>query len=522
MIEQTVTDKLLNIIKEKGIFSEYLPENFNLNSDVINIYGAGASHKDRVEPYSYYMSRFGKKGDRRMISIPEVACYVSLINFLRDNKDILVDIIQISGSDYNSFSRIANEEYEIIDVDNIYGDAIGGVSLTINDNTENQEEERERSVYVENMLHKIQMARGASGILHIDISEFYKSIYTHTLSAIKLGIDGAKEAFLRDSQDENYRKYVALDDRIRRLNGARTNGILVGPYMSRIISEAILARVDIELRESGFTFVRYADDYEIAIYKEEDLEDIKSKLVAIFERYSFRINNEKTIYEKYPFYMFSNYEKIIRRLVGKDKKVDSVEIVELFNKFLYMEKNGEKGAVRYLLKTYKNEYHVEDKKLYASYLLNVLCNDEKALGLACKIIIYEYKVNRVELDEHFYNVIIEKLYYEIKKNHDLEIVWLTYLLRNTEYQITQDLIRKIIESKCELAIIVLLEEWSEIIGVTDRELCWENSTSWILLYQIALRYPDKRESFYQKLGIVHNQDFYNKLFEKNFTFYKKL
>lgn len=41
MIEQTVTEKLLNLIKEKGIFSEYLPDNFNLNSDSINIYGAG-------------------------------------------------------------------------------------------------------------------------------------------------------------------------------------------------------------------------------------------------------------------------------------------------------------------------------------------------------------------------------------------------------------------------------------------------------------------------------------------------
>ena len=27
MIEQTVTEKLLNLIKEKGIFSEYLPDN---------------------------------------------------------------------------------------------------------------------------------------------------------------------------------------------------------------------------------------------------------------------------------------------------------------------------------------------------------------------------------------------------------------------------------------------------------------------------------------------------------------
>ncbi|MCR5836048.1 MAG: hypothetical protein K6G88_06055 [Lachnospiraceae bacterium] len=186
MIEETVTEKLLDMIKEKGIFSEYLPENFNLNFETIDIYGAGASHRDKVEPYSYYMSRFGNPGDRRMISIPEVASYVSLINFLRDNKDILVDIIRISGEDFNSFSRIANEEYKIIDVDSVYGDAISAVNLTINESTEYQEEERERSVYVENMLHKIQMARGASGILHIDISEFYKSIYTHTLSAIKL------------------------------------------------------------------------------------------------------------------------------------------------------------------------------------------------------------------------------------------------------------------------------------------------------------------------------------------------
>ena len=33
--EKIITDKLLDKIKEKGIFSEYLPENFNLKSDKI-------------------------------------------------------------------------------------------------------------------------------------------------------------------------------------------------------------------------------------------------------------------------------------------------------------------------------------------------------------------------------------------------------------------------------------------------------------------------------------------------------
>lgn len=519
-MKETIVDELLKKIKEKGFFSEYLPESFNLATEDFDLYGAGASHRDKIEPYSYYMSRFGEQGDRRMISVPEVAGYVSLVNYLRDNKDILKDIIELSHKDNRSFSRIINEEYEIIDMD-IYGGPIGALNVTLNNGVESQEDEKERSVYVANMLHKIEVTRGACGILHIDISEFYRSIYTHTLSAIKLGIDNAKEAFLQDSTDKIYKKYAAFDDRIRRLNGARTNGILVGPYISRILSEALLARVDMELQEKDITFTRYADDYEIAVYKEEDLADIKSKLVTIFERYFFRINNEKTFFEKYPFYLFSNFENIIRRLIGKNKTIDSVEIIELFNKFLQMEKDGEKGAVRYLLKTYKNEYHVNDKKLYASYLLNVLCNDEKALGLACEIIIHEYNENRIILDKNFYNIIQNKLDYEIKKQHDLEIIWLTYLLRYTDFEGSHDFIEKIIESNSDLAIVIVLEEWKEFINSEDVDLCWNKATSWILLYQLALNYSEKQQIFYEKLNIVYNKKFYDKLFKKKFSFYKK-
>lgn len=520
-MENTIVDKVLDKIKEKGIFSEYLPEGFNLKAERFNLYGAGASHKDRIEPYSYYMSRFGKKGDRRMISIPEVAGYVSLVNFLRDNKEIIWDIIRLSVADSNSFSRIVNEEYEVIDVDTMYGDEIGGVNFAVNDNEESQEEEKERSVYVENMLYKLQITNGACGILHIDISEFYRSIYTHTLSAIKLGIDGAKEAFLQESQSEDYKKYVNLDDRVRRLNGARTNGILVGPYISKILSEAILAKVDEEFRTEQLVFVRYADDYEIAIYDKSGLEDVKSRIVAILDKYGFRINNEKTFYEKYPFYIFNNYQKIVQRLVGEGRNIDSFDIIELFNKFLQMEKDGEKGAVRYLLKTYKNEYHVEDKQLYASYLLNVLCNDEKSLGLACNIIIHEYNAERIELNETFYNVIVKKLKYEIRKKHDLEVVWLTYLLKYTNYEITNDLLEEIFKSKNDLAIIIVLEEWGSQIEQQEIESRWNEASSWILLYQIALKNPEKRQEFFERLSITHNVNFYNKLFEKQFSFYKR-
>lgn len=161
-----------------------------------------------------------------------------------------------------------------------------------------------------------------------------------------------------------------------------------------------------------------------------------------------------------------------------------------------------------------------DKDLYASYLLNILCNDEKALGLACKIIIYEYKSDRIKIDDKFYCVIIDKLRYEIQKNHDWEIVWLTYLLKYTKCPVEKELLNEIIECQCDLAIIVILEEWPKLINDADIDLCWDKSISWLLLYQIALRYPKKRDDFYIKLNIKHNKNFYDKLFGKGFSFYK--
>ena len=65
-----IEDDLIQELKTKGIFSEYLPSEFNVSSNNFNVYGAGASHKDRIEPYSYYMSRFNKKGDKTNLAPP--------------------------------------------------------------------------------------------------------------------------------------------------------------------------------------------------------------------------------------------------------------------------------------------------------------------------------------------------------------------------------------------------------------------------------------------------------------------
>lgn len=513
-----ITNELLNVIKNKGIFSEYLPESFNLEG--FNIWGAGASYKDNIEPCFYNMSRLNYLGDRRIIGIPELAGYISFVNYLHDNKNILEDIIELSHDDENSLSRIVNENYEVINTDSKYGEDVVKVQ-EISENAYAKEDEHERSEFVSNMIYKINKAAGSCGVLHIDISGFYRNIYTHALTTIKIGAENAKKAFRENSQDANYKTYVDLDTRVRGLNGKRTNGLLVGPFISRVLSEAVLARVDIELRDNGLDFVRYADDYEFYIRRNDEVEKTKSIVTSILSKYYFEINSEKTKYEKYPFYIFTNFEKIIESIVGKEKLFDSIDIVELFNRFLEIERSGDKGAIRYLLKSYKNGYKVDDKQLYASYLLNVLCNDERALGLACSIIINEYENKRISIDERFKGIVVEKLNYELEKNHDLEVIWLVYLLKYIGVDISQLIIEKIFESENDLAKIILIHELEDAISVKMLEDCWEKTTSWILLYEIVYKLPNKRMEFFEKLNIKNNRGFYNKLFDNSFTFYKK-
>lgn len=512
------SNKLLDELKKQAIFSEYLPENFNVESEGFDLYSAGGSNKDNIEPYQFNMSRLNNNGDRRIISIPEISAYVALIDFLRQKEDILEDLIQLSMEDIRSFSRIIDENKDIVVNDGFYGTS--DLNLRIrNDDDVSGIYEKNRLTFLNNMYKKIEYAQGACGILHIDISEFYRSIYTHSLTAIKIGIEEAKDAFRNNSDSDVYHLYVDLDKFVRGLNGKRTNGLLVGPYVSHVLSETVLANLDKDLLKEDIEFTRYADDYEIIIRNKEDIEKLKSKVNDLFNKYYFRCNTEKTYYEEYPFYIFNNFESVMKRITD-DSEIDSEKTVELFNRFLKMEKEGDKGAIRYLLRRHKDGYTISDKKLYLAYLLNILTNDEKALGMVCRIIIEEYKNGNIDVDKTIYQIIFKELDAQVMNQHDLEVVWLIYLMKYIDYPMDQECFSMLLFRVNDLAKIIMIFEWEQFMNDELLEQCWKETKSWILLYELALKYSKKQDDFFKKLNIQKSRNFYQKLFKNNFSFYK--
>lgn len=507
----SINDDLLAKLKRRNIFSEYLTKSFCMDFEEYDVYNAGGSYKDYIEPYSYTMSRFVKNGDRRTIGIPDASAYVSIINFLKNNPMILSDIVEISTSNKYSFSRIVDSNSVIVDDDGKYEN--NDIILSVHDGDEALEEEKKRSVFIDNMLSKMRITMGACGILHIDISEFYGSIYTHIIPAIPLGIDGALEAYDNGGDDDNYKLYNNLDVMIRGLNCKRTNGLLIGPYLSKVIAETILAKIDEELTNKGLVFTRYADDYEFAIYEKNDMENVKAIVGSVFDRYFFRINNEKSFYEEYPFYVFSNFEQVI----GENVK-ENVEIVEMLNEFLELEMRGEKGAIRYLLKAYQDKYKVKDVDIYYGYLINILCNDEKSLALVCDILIREYEKKNIVFSELVKDALNKKLSREINNKHEWEVIWIVYLFKYTDCAISSELFDKLWDSEFELLKVLMIHEFS--IEETKLRDCFEKSNAWILLYELAV-YLNDFDLFVDKMGIKNSKGFYKNLFDNKYSFYKK-
>ncbi|OEH86992.1 hypothetical protein BHU72_01680 [Desulfuribacillus stibiiarsenatis] len=503
----------------KGLFSEYLPSNYNLDSKNINIFEDVeiSQSSDFIDPYKYSMSRFIDNEKRRVIYLPELTAYLSVVKYMKEN-NIIKELVDFSISGNSSFSKLvqANGKLSKHEI-SYFGDYIEDVEM---------DDELFVSTYIPNVVEKINRAKGAKGILYLDISNHYASIYTHILPSILLGYDEAItqfKIFLSNNQDErvtsDYKKYKDLDEKVRALNAGRTNGLLTGTLISQFIAEALLTRIDKEIEKRNINFVRYADDYEVFIYDENEIEKISTEISDTIAKYHFTFNNEKSRYIQFPYYAVKNLEKIYNRYLQSN--VDSPEIIELFNTYFSLEKEGTKGAVRYLIKSIDQRIKIKDKQLYTSFLLNVLVNDNRSLIKVCELIVRE-KENLCFKDDHI-EIIKNLLNQYIVTKKELEVIWLLYLLKNLGVNaLDEDTMMKVIHSNNELALVMIIDEYKLNINDEIKKVLIQSAKSWILLYQLFLREYITKEEFKVKSGIKKNIAFYSRLKHKQFTHYKSI
>lgn len=149
-----------------------------------------------------------------------------------------------------------------------------------------------------------------------DVSKCFDSIYTHTLTWAVKDMPTSKKHTGSISFGSNF------DALMQKMNYNETNGICIGPEISRIFAETILQRVDLNVIEISqkmnlklgvdFTCIRYVDDIKIFARSEGIAEKIYSIFEECLREFKLHLNDQKLQKFSRPFQ--TSKSKIIHQI----------------------------------------------------------------------------------------------------------------------------------------------------------------------------------------------------------------
>lgn len=309
----------------------------------------------------------------------------------------------------------------------------------------------------------------------IDITNFYNSVYTHTIAWAWCG-DRYKAL-----ADSNF-SYTGsrIDKLIQYSNDKRTNGIPVGPLLSDLIVEIILSERDTfitqKIKGKGIDFLatRFKDDYRILCNSQEESDIIIRIIIDALNEYNLQVNEAKTKTVSLPEGLYRphsiKYDIFSLRKIPAEKipfkkfeytLLKALEIhrehsgTSLLEKFLgeLIDNNKKKAIKERLLVEFANpnipdDAHnyskVKKKNIMKTISLLMLLKNESSKSLGKVLAIIECLIldedNKWLLDESYLlDVFLIEIEKSILKNSSFELSW--YLYFCYRHNIEFDLLR---------------------------------------------------------------------------------
>jgi len=310
----------------------------------------------------------------------------------------------------------------------------------------------------------------------VDITNFYNSVYTHTISWAWIG---DRKTALNDSRIFKTLG-TKLDKLVQYSNDKRTNGLAVGPVLSDLIVEIILTERDKEISKRikslnvDYIATRFKDDYRILANSKDECNEIIKIIIEVLNEFNLQVNESKTKIIDLPEGLYRqhslNYEPYSLRGKYESKKIPfkafeftllkALEIhreylgTSLLEKFLSeLIDNNKKIAINEkLLISFTNEKIPKEKENYEnvrkknikkaiSLLLMVKNESAKSLGKVLSIIecIWVNPKNKwMEEENYLFDIFMIEIEKALIKSSAFELTWLIYFTVRHNFKIDLD------------------------------------------------------------------------------------
>lgn len=238
-------------------------------------------------------------------------------------------------------------------------------------------------------------------LLCIDIQDCFSSIYTHSFKWLI-----TKKTYDSKSLQNSRSIYRVIDAFLQNVNGSKTNGILIGPEMMRLLAEFLFVHIDQKIiqqlssenifEDKDYKIFRFVDDYFIFTNNIETENIVFKEISSVLNDFHLKINNNKI--RKYEnkislnkwIYPTKNFTASLENFIQPLKNIDLDNIFTKINENLSLEDNFEKKTLEQLIgrlinpKLKNSRYNdlrneiltlIENTKestLTASYILSVI------------------------------------------------------------------------------------------------------------------------------------------------------
>jgi hypothetical protein len=280
-------------------------------------------------------------------------------------------------------------------------------------------------------------------VVKSDIKNFYPSIYTHSIAWAIDGKDEARKDRFKCSLLGN-----KVDKLFQNANDGCTNGIAIGPAISDLITEIMLAVIDtdisIELKKNDINFigVRFKDDYRFLCKNESDAYEILRVVQRNLKGYNLSISEDKSTISKLPEGLFrewtseyhnyslrnlypikyKRFENTFRKVLLIDKRFPNTGVID---KFL-----SELISKKYMLKL-----DLTSKEIYKVFSLLMMLKEKRSKSLPqilaiTELMIFKYKKHKAVVKRIFtsLNDLAERKF-ENEKSNVYDLIWITYFLK---------------------------------------------------------------------------------------------
>lgn len=330
--------------------------------------------------------------------------------------------------------------------------------------------------------------------LKLDIKNYYRSIYTHSIPWAIHGKEYAKSNTRRDNLGKH------LDEAIRFGQDGQTIGIPTGPDTSFIISEILLCRIVNDLLAgnslSRDQFVRYYDDFECGCESEEQAHKILAAFEHILRSFELEINPDKVAILSGLCEIESPWLYQLRDLQGK-KELRAETLLEMVSFVTQIARqNTDAHVLRYFLRRMETTTVAQDAwDIYQKILLSLF---QESSGNAKEVFdqLRYYEACELPINkQHFKEALDRKVNYQITRGVTSELSWAVYGYHVFNIAIDESLAKKIlIYGDCPARVLITklifarnLEVKTEIDSLIQS---WDenvlNSSDWLFAYEILV------------------------------------